>query len=493
MSSYHFVIFGGTGDLARRKLLPAFYDLLSGNLLPEDFKIISIGRRFRGKDEYLSALLPFIKNNIRYSFEEKNWEILRDSIVYLQMDIEEEQGYDKLKNILQKKESQRIFYMALAPHFFEPVVEHLDEKGLVENQAGMSRLVIEKPFGSDFPSARKLNNKISSVFPEENIYRIDHYLGKEMLQNILVIRFANMFFEPLWNRKYIDNIQIVSTETTGVGDRGEYYDQSGVVRDMVQNHMLQLLTITAMEPPVNMDADSIRSEKVKVLKSLKKIDENNIQQYTVRGQYGSGSVNGEEVRSYKKEDGVADDSTTETFAALKLFIDSLRWQGVPFYLKSGKRLSEKLTQITVEFKKQFHPYYQKEHPDLNPDLLVIRIQPRESVFFQFNAKEPGPQQSIVSEQMDFCQNCDPHSSTPGAYERLIRDLFAGDSTLFTRWDEVEYSWKFVDSIISAWQEQKLEFPNYKAGSEGPAAAQKMLKKDGRKWWQINPDTTGGNL
>ncbi|MFW6279243.1 MAG: glucose-6-phosphate dehydrogenase [Bacillota bacterium] len=490
MKKTHFVIFGGTGDLACRKLLPAVYDLLAGDILEENFEIVAIGRSSEDRQDYLEHIYPCVQENVRFDFTEERWQTLAEKIVYLRMDITEEQGYKELEQILSREQSRRIFYLALAPSFFEPVVERLDNHDLVENATGISRLVIEKPFGRDFKSAKKLNDQIREVFPEDHIYRIDHYLGKEMLQNMMVIRFANILFEPLWNHKYIDNVQIVSTEKGGVGQRGAYYDRAGALRDMVQNHMMQLLTISAMEPPAAMDADSIRDEKVKILKSLKTINHSNIDQLAVRGQYVSGKIEGATVSGYREKNAVPADSGTETFVALKLFIDSLRWQGVPFYLKTGKRLPEKLTQIVVEFKDQFHPHYKQQFSNLNPDLLVIRIQPRESVFFKFNAKEPGPEQKIIPVQMDFCQNCIGGSGTPGAYERLIKDFFAGDSTLFTRWDEVETSWKFVDRIIEAWEQNEADFPNYDAGSPGPKAATDLLTKDDRHWWQVEPENRG---
>ena len=487
MKKFQFIIFGGTGDLTRRKLLPAFYDLLHDDLLSVDFSIIAIGRRYDSKEEYLQEIHDDVKKHVRFEFDEEIWDSLAEKIKYQKMDLTKNEEYKKLKQRLDQNNALRIYYLALAPDFFEPVVECLEQNDLVENSAGMSRLVIEKPFGRDFKSARQLNNKIRSVYPEENIYRIDHYLGKEMIQNVLVIRFANILFESIWNHKYIDNIQLISTESVGVGQRGDYYEKAGVLKDMLQNHMLQLLTMTAMEPPARMDSASIRSEKVKILKSLGQINSEEIEDHLVFGQYGPGKWFGEEYKGYRQEDNVASDSMTETFVALKLYIDNLRWSKVPFYIKTGKRLFEKKTEIIVEFKDNIHPDYRNKFEDLNPDLLVIRIQPAEGVFLRFNAKKPGAEQKIVPVNMDFCQNCGMDFNTPGAYERLIKDLFAGDSTLFTRWDEVEYSWKFVDQISEIIQKQDYDFPNYEAGSRGPKAAEHLLAKDGRKWWQVEPN------
>ena len=480
---YQFIIFGGTGDLSHRKLLPAFYDLLAADLLPDKYTLIALGRRNENRADYLTDVYSSIKDRVRHEFKESLWNKLKSRIEYLRLDITEGNDYDKLKKLLEQQRAQRIFYLALAPKFFAPVIKKLAEKNLVENSVGKSRLVIEKPFGKDLSSAKELNQKIREVYKEEDIYRIDHYLGKEMLQNISVIRFGNLFFEPLWNSEYIDNVQIVSSETGGVGQRGEYYDKAGALRDMVQNHMLQLLTITAMEPPAELESDSIRTEKVKVLNSLKRIDSNNIDQLTVRGQYDSGEVGQEKISAYREQQGVATDSNTETFTAFKLKINNQRWSGVPFYIKTGKCLPEKLTEITIQFKEKKYSNYDKFSSDLQPNLLVIRIQPLEGIYLRFNAKKPGAEEKIVPVDMDFCQNCNTDINTAGAYEKLIKDLFAGDSTLFTRWDEVEAAWKFIDQISEAWANKNPDFPNYKAGSKGPTSANELLEKDGRKWWE----------
>ncbi len=480
---YQFVIFGGTGDLSNRKLLPAFYDLLAANLLPADYTIIALGRRYDNQAEYLADIYNSLQKYVRHEFKESIWEKLKARIKYLKLDINNQADYSKLKKILEKEIRKRIFYLALAPKFFALVVENLAKQGLVENEAGKSRLVIEKPFGKDLSSAKELNEKIQEVYQEENIYRIDHYLGKEMLQNISVIRFGNLFFEPLWNAEYIDNVQIVSTEMGDVGQRGEYYDKAGNLRDMVQNHMLQLLSVTAMEAPQELKADSIRTEKVKVLQALEKIDSNNIDDLAVRGQYDSGKVAQKKISAYRSQKGIANDSTTETFTAFKLKINNQRWSGVPFYLKTGKCLSQKLTQITIQFKEKNYLNYDKYASNLAPNLLVIRIQPLEGIYLRFNAKQPGAEEKIVPVDMDFCQNCNADITTPGAYEKLIKDIFAGDSTLFTRWDEVKTAWEFIDQISLAWANKSPNFPNYKPGSQGPTAADKLLAKDGRKWWE----------
>ncbi|MFW6007207.1 MAG: glucose-6-phosphate dehydrogenase [Bacillota bacterium] len=489
--SSELILFGGTGDLAHRKIFPGLYNLISQNQLPEEFSIFPIGRSYKNNKEYKEGMYKAVKEHSRFEIKDKNWQRLADRIHYQRFNFKDDSGYEKLKKALSKNKGDRIFYLAVAPDFFGEIVEKLNSHNLIKSVDGEARLVIEKPFGHDLQSARKLNTKIRKVFPEDNIYRIDHYLGKEMLQNILVIRFANIFFEPIWNNKYIDNIQIISSEKSGVKERGNYYDKAGALKDMMQNHMLQLLTLTAMEPPGTMATESIRNEKVKVLQALMDFHPENIEDYVIRGQYGAGEVDGEKVKGYREEPRIDSSSGTETFVALKTYIHNLRWDGVPFYIKTGKRLTKKSTEIIVEFNSRPHPSYLKKYPGLKSNLLIIRIQPLEGVCFQFNGKEPGTHQNIIPVQMDFCQNCHIDNNSPEAYERLILDMIKGDPTLFTRWDEVEYSWKFIDRIAEAWDKFDPDFPNYSAGSRGPEASGKLLKKDGRKWWHINPHNMNG--
>lgn len=481
--SYELVIFGGTGDLACHKLIPALYNLHQQGKLPQQLTISAIGRRYNSEREYFHQIRQSVEEFSRLGLEINSWEEFKKKINYLQFDIKKDQGYKNLKMKLNSN-AYHIFYLAVAPDFFDLIVEKIKKHGLNNNQTQVARLVIEKPFGHNLKSARRLNEKIINVFPEKDIFRIDHYLGKEMLQNIMVIRFGNSIFEPLWNNKYIDNIQIISTESNGVGDRAGYYDQAGALKDMVQNHMMQLLTLTAMEPPVNMETKSIRDEKVKILKVLQ-LDTGDIKNNVIRGQYGPGEVDGEVVVGYREEEGTSDKSNTESFVAIKLCINNLRWQGVPFYIKTGKRLTHKSTEVIVEFKSGVHPFYNNKKSRINPNILVIRIQPLEGVFFQFNSKEPGTEQEVVPVKMNYCQNCKLESNSPAAYERLLYDIMKGDSTLFTRWDEVEHAWEFIDNINRNWINTLPDFPNYCAGSRGPEAAEHMLKRDGRNWWQIN--------
>lgn len=482
------VIFGGTGDLTHRKLLPALYNLQCENLLPSDFAVVSVGRREKDHELYRREAYESISTSSHPDLNEQHWNDLKDRIYYYQLNFNEDEDYTSLNTFMSELEAKysttnKIYYLAVAPDFFGVIAEKIHAHGLIKDN-GWNRVVIEKPFGKDLKSATKLNKTITDIFSEDNTYRIDHYLGKEMLQNIMVIRFTNALFEPLWNNKYIDNIQISSSETVGVENRGGYYENAGALRDMVQNHMLQLLTLIAMEPPVKLETESIRDEKVKVLRSLKEFTPELIKSDIVRGQYGSGTMGTtEKLIGYREEDRVSPISNTETFVALKIQIENFRWAGVPFYIRTGKRLPEKSTEIIIQFKNLPDILYSKEH-HLQPNLLVIKIQPQEGVFFQFNAKEPGTLKNIIPVQMDFCQNCQIGTNSPEAYERLIHDVIKGDPTLFTRWDEVEYSWKFVETIHKVWEKEPVDFPNYNANTWGPIESNNLLRKENRNWWHI---------
>lgn len=480
------VIFGGTGDLAHRKLLPAIYNLQSEELLPENFAVVAIGRRDKTKEDYRKEIYDSIKQFSRFGMDNEVWNRIKNRIYYRRMDFlqtEDYQGLNEYLNEIDKKhktKGNRIYYMAVAPEYFEGIVENLNNFCIDRKAHSWNRVVIEKPFGKNLSSAIYLNNKIVEVFKEENTYRIDHYLGKEMLQNIMVIRFANMLFEPLWNNKYIDHIQISSSETVGMKNRGGYYERSGAMRDMVQSHMLQLLSLIAMEPPNDLETKSIRDEKVKVLKALKEIKPEAVSENVVRGQYGPGGLADKRVLGYREESNVSPHSNTETFVALKVNIENLRWSGVPFYIRTGKRMEKKSTEIIIQFKSMENILYFKEKKVL-PNMLVIRIQPTEGVFLQFNAKEPGNHKNIIPVQMDFCQNCEVGIDSPEAYEKLLFDALRGDTTLFTRWDEVESSWKFIDHILRGWNDSKPVFPNYEAGSWGPKESDMLLQRDNRNW------------
>ncbi len=488
------VIFGGTGDLAHRKLYPAVYNLYLSGLLPHNFALVSVGRReksnFQFRSEARESIVKYSRTNS--GTEEKLNQIL-SRFYYYETDFHNAQGYKGLGNFLGELDKKygtrgnRIYYLAIAPEHFESVIERIDAADLAPNREdSWQRVVIEKPFGKDLESAIKLNAGISKVFDEEKIYRIDHYLGKEMMQNIMVIRFANTLFEPLWNNKYIDHIQITSSETVGVGNRGGYYEGSGALRDMMQNHMLQLLMLIAMEPPVNLDTESIRDEKVKVLKALSPMTYDEVMRNVVRGQYGAGvdGDSGSQVVGYRQEERISQQSNTETYVGMKLMVNNIRWAGVPFYLRTGKRMPCKTTEIAIQFSNPPEVLYYKEFQNLKSNLLVIKIQPREGAFLQFNAKKPGPRSEIVPVAMDFCQNCAIDAVSAEAYERLLYDVLRGDSTLFTRWDEVEYSWKFIDSIAKAWEKNDPGFPNYPAGSWGPDEARELIERDQRIWREV---------
>lgn len=493
-----FFIFGATGDLARRKLFPAFYSLYREGKLSDKFAVIGLARRPRTNEQFREDLLQSIREFARYKADkDEEWGRFAEHFHYMPLDINNPDAFGRLKELADRLDEQysicgnRLFYLALAPELFGSVSFHLREGGLLDSP-GWHRLVIEKPFGYDLESAEKLNEQIRQVFREDEIYRIDHYLGKEMVQNIEVVRFANAFFEPLWNNKYIANIQITLSETVGVEERGGYYDSAGALRDMGQNHMLQMITMMAMEPPSRLHPEDIRDEKVKVLRSLRLYaDAEDVRRHVVRGQYTAGIVKGKPVPAYRNEEGVPADSDTETYFAAKVFVDNFRWAGVPFYIRTGKRLPLKTTEVVVEFKNMPEHVYFSKKTKLEPNLLVFRVNPSEGIYLKMNAKRPGSQWGIVPIAMDFCQSCEVGLNTPEAYERLLFDAARGDSTYFTRWDEVALAWKFVDRIEQAWkQEGGGPLHPYEAGSWGPAAAQELLARDGFKWWPVNGQHEG---
>ncbi len=484
------VIFGGTGDLTNRKLMPALYNLVYDKLLPEKFAIVSVGRREKTSEQYRDEMLESLKRHSRNKIDESYWARLRELIYYVQLDFTDLGDYARLKDFLAELDTKkqiggnRVFYLAVAPEYFETIVHGLHVSDLAENKEAWSRLVIEKPFGKDLKTARKLNSKLLDVFPETNIYRIDHYLGKEMIQNIMVLRFCNSVFESLWSNKFIDNIQISLTEKFGIGTRGGYYENSGATRDMVQSHIMQILSLVAMEPPVNLKTDAIRTEKLKVIQAVKEFTPELLRDNVVFGQYGNGAIDGQLVPAYREEGQVPQNSNTETFIALKLYIDNFRWAGTPFYIRTGKRLGETSAEIVVQFKSLPQILYFKDRHVQEPNLLVFRIQPNVGVFFQFNTKDFGSYNDIVPTKMDTSHVSPIQGNTPEAYERLIYDILRGDCTLFSRWDEVEASWIFADKIIEYREQKRHHFPNYMAGTMGPVKAFELLARDGREWWSI---------
>lgn len=484
-------IFGGKGDLANRKLLPALYNLASEGLLPEEFAVVGISRTAMNHTEYRQMLTESAEKYASHSINQKIWNILISKVYYYRMDATNPAEYGDLKRYLETIDEavdaggNRLYYLSVAPDLFETISVNLKNHGMAENSGSWQRVMIEKPFGKNLETARYLNGVISEIFPAENVFRIDHYLGKEMLQNLLVIRFGNAIFEGIWDSRYIDNIQITASESIGVENRAGYYDTSGALRDMMQNHMLQLLSLVAMEAPVDLSARSIRDEKVKLLRSIGKLSGDNIRTNIIRGQYGKGTINGNEIKSFREEKDINPESKTETFVAMKLDIGNFRWGNVPFYLRTGKRMAEKSTNIVIEFKSMPEILYFKEYKGMLPNLLIIRVQPREGISITFNTKKPGTINEIAPVDMDFCQNCQFENNSPEAYERLIADALRNDQTLFTSWEEIEAMWSFVDEIDKIWSEDEPEFPNYEPASWGPDASDELLKRDNRKWWNIS--------
>lgn len=480
------MIFGATGDLAVRKLFPSLYRLFQKGKL-DKFAVIGVARRPLTTEEFQNS----VKDSVITALgkKEKIDEFI-SHFYYQSHDVSDSNSYQNLKNLAQQIDDQydlegnRIFYLAMAPEFFGPIALHLKSDGLTDVK-GYKRLVIEKPFGHDLESAKLLNKQIRKAFSESEVYRIDHYLGKEMVRNIEVIRFANAIFEPLWNNRYISNIQITSSEVLGVEERGRYYETSGALRDMFQNHMMQMVALLAMEPPIKLTTDEVRSEKVRVFRSLRMIKGDKINKYFVRGQYGAGLIEDQQVPEYRAETMVDKESNTETFVAGKIMIDNFRWAGVPFYIRTGKRMTTKSTKIVVQFKDiPMNLYYQPEKL-LNPNLLVIHIQPEEGITLHLNAKKAGGHLDAQEVKLSFANTGIHAMNTPEGYEKLLYDCMRGDATNFTHWDEVAYSWAFVDNISEVWEKTKAqEYPNYESGSMGPKAADELLEKDGFFWWPV---------
>lgn len=483
------VIFGGTGDLTHRKLIPALYNLVHDNLLSENFAIVCIGRKEKTNEQYKNEVMESLQQFSRNKIEDSIWDSLNKILYYYQLDFTKPDGYKGLKDFLCQLDDtyhtmgNRVFYLAVAPQYFETIVEGLHKSKLAPGEKGWKKLVIEKPFGKDLKTARKLNDSLLKVFQENDIYRIDHYLGKEMIQNIMVLRFCNPIFESMWSNKYIDNIQITLGEKYGVGSRAGYYENSGALRDMVQNHITQIISLVAMEPPVNLKTESIRSEKLKVIQAIEDFTPERLRDNVVFGQYGEGFIDGKPVPGYRQEEMVSPGSNTETFVALKMHINNFRWAGTPFYIRTGKRLSVQAAQIVIQFKSFPDILYFKEKIQ-EPNLLVIQIQPKVGVFFQFNTKDFNTIEDIVPIKMETSHAVEMQGNTPEAYERLIFDVLRGDATLFTRWDELEASWGIADRIIEYREKHKFNFPNYDAGSMGPVKTFELLAKDGKKWWTI---------
>ena len=461
--------------------MPALYALMIRRLLPPRFAIVGVARTQGTDDSWRSEMKQAVKDNARDEFRQDVWDELAATMRYVSTDFADEGGEDKLEQMIESCEQEqdlggnRVYYLAVPPAAFPTIVEALGKR---KDDRGWTRLIVEKPFGHDLASARELNELLWSHFDEREIFRIDHYLGKETVQNMLALRFANGIFEPIWNRQFIDHVQITVAESIGIEARAGYYESAGAIRDIFQNHLLQLLALTAMEPPIDFTAESVRNEKVKVLKSLHTPGPKSV----VRGQYGRGFVEGEEVPAYREEKGVASESMTETYVAAKLFVDNWRWADTPFYVRMGKRLARRETTIALQFKSAPHPPFEESATEgLRPNVLLIHVQPDEGVSLAIGAKVPGQGMQIRTVHMDFLYGGAFRTGIPEAYERLILDVMLGEATLFTRADETEEQWLLVDAIVAQWQRDKTSFPNYEAGSWGPVAADELLHRDGRSW------------
>jgi glucose-6-phosphate 1-dehydrogenase len=486
------IIFGASGDLAKRKLIPAIYEMAREKLLPEQFALVGYARSQMTDAEYRKDCRDAITKFARTKpVDEAIVKRIEDGISYISGDYGSDEAFAKLGAALEKIDKQRgtagnrLFYLSTPPNTFEPIIESLGKQKLVvRDKSGgkWQRIIIEKPFGRDGASARRLNDLLHKYFDEEQVFRIDHYLGKETVQNMMVMRFANSIFEPIWNYKYVDHVQITVSETLGVGTRGGYYDKSGATRDMVQNHLFQLMALVAMEPPAALDAVSIRDEKVKVFKSVRPFTPEQVAHFTVRGQYGPGSGGGATTQGYLKEKDVPPDSKTETFVALKLFVDNWRWSGMPFYLRTGKFLPEKLSQVVVRFRQPPLALFQKQcvSPVFAND-LVINVQPDEGISLRLNAKEPGGAMNIQGVALDFFYKTTFKVEPPEAYERLIYDAMIGDQTLFIRGDEAEAAWAVIDPVEQYWTKSGLAPEPYTPGTWGPAKATQLIENDGRTW------------
>jgi glucose-6-phosphate 1-dehydrogenase len=475
------VIFGASGDLTHKKLMPALYALHVRNLLPVPFAVVGVARTEADDDSWRADMKQAVQQHARDPFQQELWDGLAANLHYLPIDFSDEAGEDRLvervREIDQEKglRSNRVYYLAVPPQAYSTIVESLGKR---REKSGWTRVIVEKPFGHDLASAKALTAMLREYFAEDEIFRIDHYLGKETVQNMLALRFANGIFEPIWNRQFIDHVQITVAESIGIEGRAGYYEQAGAIRDIFQNHLLQLLALTAMEPPIDFTAESVRNEKVKVLKSLHTPGPKSV----VRGQYGRGFVEGVEVPAYREEQGVAPDSMTETFVAAKLYVDNWRWADTPFYVRMGKRLARRETTIAIQFKRAPHPPFEETAAEgLRPNVLLVHVQPDEGVSLAIGAKVPGQGMTIRTVHMDFLYGGAFRTGMPEAYERLILDTMLGDSTLFTRADEVEEQWLLVDSIVAAWQRDRPGFPNYAAGTWGPPSSDDLIHRDGRSW------------
>jgi glucose-6-phosphate 1-dehydrogenase len=483
------IIFGASGDLTRRKLIPALYDLDCIGCIPTEIDVLGIGRTPITTEEFRVRMREAAAaSKETHNFSEAHWSVFAKRLFYVVGDPNDAGFYSRLCTQLEEmrksgSSGNRLFYISTPASVAHPIIEGLGAAGLNRNANGWSRIVLEKPFGRDLRSARELNTTVLRTFAERDVYRIDHYLGKETVQNMLVFRFANSLFEPVWNRNYVDYVEITAAETVGVENRAAFYEETGALRDMVANHLLQLLAITAMEPPIAFEADAVRGQKVQVLRSIRPMTREDVTRQTVRGQYAPGAIDGHAVLGYRQEPGIHPKSATETFVAIEFHVDNWRWAGVPFYVRTGKRLTRPLTEVRVHFKPTPQALFART-PDaeIEPDVIVIRIQPDEGIVLQFGAKKPGGQMQVVPVQANFCYRTAFGGDTPVAYQTLLLDAMRGDATLFTRGDEIEAEWSIITPIEQAWaQLPPPDFPNYPAGSNGPTAANVLVSNELRGW------------
>ena len=483
------VIFGASGDLTRRKLVPALYSLTQQSLLPGGFSIVGAARTPMSSEDFRGRMKEAVHEFLgEDQVDGSLWEHCAASMFYTSTDVKDEESFKKLSELLSQMDQERgtsgnrLFYFSTPPSLYAPLIQRLGSVGL-NRSSGWTRVIIEKPFGHDLESMQALNKQVLEVFREDQVYRIDHYLGKETVQNILVLRFANGIFEPLWNRRYVDHIQITAAESLGVEDRGGYYDRAGVLRDMIQNHLFQIFALLAMEPPVSLEADAVRDEKTKVMQAIRPIESQDIDQFAVRGQYAAGAVDGQPVEGYREEKNVRPDSSTETFAALKLLVDNWRWADVPFYLRSAKCLPKRVTEVAVQFRRAPHLLFKDSEP-LQPNSLTLRIQPDAGITLRFGAKLPGQAIQVRTVNMDFRYGTSFGKKSPDAYERLLLDAMLGDSTLFGRGDMVEIAWGVLMPVLDAWQKPADHFPNYESGSWGPSEGDQFMEREGRRWRRL---------